>query len=135
MSQELQSLIILVSALSGALAGISGLIYYALLLRYAKLVKALTGRSIPRKIGILSLVSAAITLGIGIFLLYRMGYVATVGEDFSQRDWVLFDLLVGINLFVIAIRGIEDFKFRMAMMLGKDPEDVTLIDTSFTDLK
>ena len=135
MSEELQSLIVLVSALSGGLAAISGLIYYALLLRYAKLVKALTGKNIPRKFGVLSLSAAAITLGIGIFLLYRMGYVATVGADFDTRDWVLFDLLLGINLFVIALKGMEDFKYRMSHMLGKDPDEVTLLDTSFTDLK
>lgn len=135
MTDELQSLVILISALSGALAAISGLIYYALLLRYIKLVKALTGLLVPRKVVVLSMLSSAITIATGMFMLYRMGYVATTGHDFSVQDWILFHLLVGINLFVIALRGIEDFKFRMSLMFSRKPGEPSLIDTSFSDLK
>lgn len=133
MSEELQSLIVLVSALSGALSVTAGLIYYALLLRFSKLVKNTTGESIPKNIGILSLISAAFSIGIGMFLLYRMGIVATTGEDFSSRDWVVYHLLVGCNLFTIALRGIETFKYRMGQMLGRDPKQIRVFDSSMAD--
>lgn len=135
MSEELQSLIVLSSALSGALSAFAGLIFGALSFRYAKLVKAIYGTELPRKIVVYSRISTVITLGIAFFLLHRMGYVATVGEDFAPRDWVLFDILVGLNLFVIALRGMEDFKFRMRMMLRKNPDQANLFNTDFTDLK
>lgn len=135
MSEELQSLIILTSALSGALAAFAGLIFGALTFRYVKLVKAIYGTELPRKIVAYSVASTVITLGVAFFLIYRMGYVATVGQDFEPRDWVLFDVLVGLNVFMIALRAMEDFKFRMRLMLRKDPSSANLFNTDFTDLR
>lgn len=135
MSEELQSLIILTSALSGALAAFAGLIFGALAFRYSKIVKSIYGTELPKNIMLYSLVSTAITLGVSFFLLYRMGYVATTGLDFEPRDWVLFDILVGLNLFVIALRGMEDFRFRMRIMLRNHPDKANMFSTDFTDLK
>jgi hypothetical protein len=135
MSEELQSLVILASALSGVLAAFAGLIFGALTFRYTKLVKAIYGTGVPKAIIRYSLISTVITLAMSFFLLYRMGYVATQGKDFDSRDWVLFDSLIGINLFVIALRGLEEFKSSMRTMLGVDEKKVSLFNTDFTDLK
>ena len=135
MSEELQSLIVIASALSGVLSAFAGLIFGALAFRYSKIVKTLYNTDLPRDIVTYSFISAAITLGLSIFLIYRMGYVATTGQDFELRDWVLFHILVGLNVFIIALREIEDFKIRMRVMLRQNPESTNLFNSEFTDLK
>ena len=134
MSPELQSLIVLVSAVSGGMAFLSGIIFYVMTLRYAQLMKTVSGLKFPKKLGVYSLIIASIAIALGMFLLYRMGMVANTGVDFGPSDWLLFDFLVGAQLFLSALWCMEDFKFRFKTIFSeKIPPESRLPEDTPTD--
>lgn len=100
--------IILISFIVAISSCVAGLVLITSILKYNSYLKSKFGDLVPEKILKSGYQLSFFSFAIGLFFLYRIGFVLTYNKDFSLTDWFTYDVAIVVymlmnNLFLLML--------------------------------
>lgn len=105
--------IILISFIISIVCCLSGLISFTFITKYTKYLKLKFGNeNIPAELAKRGYQLSVFSFAIGIFFIYRIGYVVSLNKDFDVPDWLMYDVLIALylllnNLFIVYVFSVR----------------------------
>ena len=90
--------IILISFIVAISSCVAGLVLITSILKYNSYLKSKFGDLVPEKILKSGYQLSFFSFAIGLFFLYRIGFVLTYNKDFSLTDWFVYDIAIGVYM-------------------------------------
>lgn len=90
--------IIFISFLTAMSSFTAGIVLLTSIMKYDTYLKEKFGDLVPEKILKNGYQLSLFAFAIGLFFLYRIGYVVSLSKDFSITDWFVYDIAIGVYM-------------------------------------
>jgi hypothetical protein len=106
MAQEIIYLVIAVSFFAGLFHILAGAILFPFFVAYARFIALKFNVKLPAYVMRRAYLAATLCIVCGLFFVMRIFHILETGTDYSTNDFLLLDILVACNMYMLAFLAI-----------------------------